>query len=57
MVILIATYPGLIKIETSGLILLVSSWTMATGLVVYSAGKMLMTPPREDDRFIEDHEK
>jgi hypothetical protein len=44
-------------IDTSGLILLVCSWTMAIGLVIYSAGKMLMIPPREDDRFIEDHEK
>lgn len=57
MLILVATYPGLIDIDTSGLILLVCSWTMAIGLVIYSAGKMLMIPPREDDRFIEDHEK
>ncbi|GAB4280023.1 MAG: hypothetical protein Kow0029_24350 [Candidatus Rifleibacteriota bacterium] len=56
MLILIATYPGLIEIETSGLILLVSSWTIATGLVVYCIGKMLTIPPRKDDRFIEDHE-
>lgn len=57
MVILLATYPGLIAIETSGLILLVCSWTIASVLVVYSVGKILMMPPREDDSFIEDHEK
>jgi SNF family Na+-dependent transporter len=56
MIVLIATYPGLIQIETSGLILLVCSWTVAFGLVAYSVGKMLMVPPRKDDRFIEDHE-
>jgi SNF family Na+-dependent transporter len=56
MLVLIATYPGLIAIETSGLILLVFSWTIATGLVVYSIVKMLTIPPRKDDRFIEDHE-
>lgn len=56
MIVLVATYPGLIQIETSGLILLVCSWTVAFGLVAYSIGKMLMVPPRKDDRFIEDHE-
>lgn len=56
MIVLVATYPGLIQIETSGLILLVCSWTVAFGLVAFSAGKMLMVPPRKDDRFIEDHE-
>jgi SNF family Na+-dependent transporter len=57
MLVLVATYPGLFAIDTSGLILLVCSWTIAGGLVAYSALKMLMIPPREDDRFIEDHEK
>ncbi|MEW6712734.1 MAG: hypothetical protein AB1403_23155, partial [Candidatus Riflebacteria bacterium] len=56
MLVLVATYPGLIQIETSGLILLVCSWTVAIGLVGYSIAKMLMLPPRKDDRFIEDHE-
>ncbi|MFZ5951702.1 MAG: sodium:calcium symporter [Candidatus Rifleibacteriota bacterium] len=56
MLVLVATYPGLIQIETSGLILLVCSWTVAFGLVGYSIAKMLMLPPRKDDRFIEDHE-
>lgn len=56
MIVLVATYPGLIQIETSGLILLVCSWTVAFGLVAFSAGKMLMVPTRKDDRFIEDHE-
>lgn len=56
MLILIATYPGLIQMETSGLILLVCSWTVAFGLVAFSVGKMLTIPSRKDDRFIEDHE-
>jgi SNF family Na+-dependent transporter len=55
MVLIIATYPRLIGIDTNGLILLVSSWTMAIGLVAFSVGKMLSIPDKPDDNFIDDH--
>ncbi len=57
MILLLATCPGMVGINTNALILLVSSWTFAMALVSYSVGKILTTPAKPDDMFIEDHQE
>jgi hypothetical protein len=51
----VATYPGMVEMDNSALILLVASWSGVTALVIFTVLRMLKTPARPDDGFIEDH--
>lgn len=55
MLLHIATYPGLVAMNNSALILLVASWSGVTALVLFTIIRMLTTPTRPDDGFTEDH--
>lgn len=56
LLVLIASYPGLLGIDTNGLLLLVISWTAVVSLSIYTIYRMCSTPPKRNDDFPDDVE-
>jgi len=56
LLILIASYPGLLGIDTNGLLLLAVSWSAVLILCIYVIYRMCTIPPRRHDDFPEETE-
>jgi SNF family Na+-dependent transporter len=52
--VLIASYPGLLPIDTNALVLLVCAWSLVTGLSVFCITSLLSVPAKKHDDFPEE---
>ncbi|HNW36922.1 MAG TPA: hypothetical protein PKM25_18430, partial [Candidatus Ozemobacteraceae bacterium] len=56
LIILIASYPGLLGIDTNGLLFLAVSWSAVLILCIFAVCKMCFIPPKRHDDFPEEIE-